>query len=375
MPTHRTVLDQLQGADLALGRARVLVGLDGFVDTILHVVKTRETTTDYTRLEATGEFAQRIASAAGHSGNFELVTQMVKLGGNGPIMANALGAYGTALTYIGNLGLPLVHPVFHDLTSRATVYSIAEPGYTDALEFIDAKLMLGKHESLKQVNWENLTQFVPEPELLRICEESQLIALVNWTMLTQMGDILDQLLERVAPQLTGEKRWLFFDLADPAKRSREDLARVLQQITEFQKYFRVILGLNLAEARQVCGVLQFPQPAETHEAVSLTATQVREALQIDTVVIHPTHFAAAADATGCVCMDGPFTARPKITTGAGDHFNAGFCIGRLLGLELSGALQLGVATSGFYVRRASSPTLAEMREFLVEIENDGAAGS
>lgn len=368
--TTRAVLEKLQAAEVALGRARVLVGLDGFVDTILHVVKTRESTAEYTRLEQTGEFAQRIAAAAGHSGNFELVTQMVKLGGNGPIMANALGAYGTPLTYIGNLGLPLVHPVFHDLTSRATVYSIAEPGYTDALEFNDAKLMLGKHESLKQVNWANLTQFVPEEELTRICSESQLIALVNWTMLTQMGDILEQLLTHVAPQLPGEKRWLFFDLADPAKRSREDLAHVLQQITAFQKYFRVILGLNLAEARQVCAVLQFPLPDETHENVSLTATQLRQALRIDTVVIHPTHFAAASDASGCVCMSGPFTPRPKITTGAGDHFNAGFCIGRLLGLELSGALQLGVATSGFYVRRASSPTLAEMRQFLTEIEQD-----
>src|SRR3954466_8394057 len=177
---------QLQKAQNSLATTKVLVGLDGFVDTILHVVKTRESLSEYTRLDGTLEFAEKIAQAAGHSGNFELVTQMVKLGGNGPIMANALGAYGTALTYIGNLGLPLVHPVFHDLTSRATVYSIAEPGYTDAIEFNDAKLMLGKHESLKQVNWASLTQFVPEPELLRIFSESQLIALVNWTMLTQM---------------------------------------------------------------------------------------------------------------------------------------------------------------------------------------------
>ena len=63
-------------------------------------------------------------------------------------------------------------------------------------------------------------------------------------------------------------------------------------------------------------------------------------------------------------MAGPFTLTPKITTGAGDHFNAGFCIGRLLGLDLAGSLQLGVATSGYYVRHAVSPKLEEMERFL-----------
>jgi sugar/nucleoside kinase (ribokinase family) len=341
-----------------------VVGLDGFVDTILHVVKTRESLSSYTRLDGTLEFAERVSQAAGHSGNFELVTQMVKLGGNGPIMANALGGYGVKVTYIGNLGSPAIHPVFQELKERACVHSIAEPGYTDAIEFNDAKLMLGKHESLKQVNWENLIGHVPEPELVRIFSESHLIALVNWTMLTEMGDILKQLLARIAPQLQGAKRWLFFDLADPAKRSREDLAGVLQQVSDFQKHFRVILGLNLAECRQVGEVLGIAPPDEDFGEVTHHAARIQSILQLDTVVVHPTHFAAAADATGAKHVVGPFTAKPKLTTGAGDHFNAGFCLGRLLDFDLEGSVQLGVATSGFYVRHASSPHLVEMCEFL-----------
>jgi hypothetical protein len=73
----------------------VLVGFDGFVDTILHVVAQRETAAKYTRMTAMREFAAKIEEAAGQSANFEFVAQMVKLGGNGPIMANALGSYGT----------------------------------------------------------------------------------------------------------------------------------------------------------------------------------------------------------------------------------------------------------------------------------------
>ena len=43
----------------------------------------------------------------------------------------------------------------------------------------------------------------------------------------------------------------------------------------------------------------------------------------------------AADAQGEAFVNGPFTAKPKISTGAGDHFNAGFVIGRLLGLGVA----------------------------------------
>lgn len=347
-----------------LASSAAMVGFDGFVDSILHVVKTRESAKKYTRLERMTELAERVAAASGLSANLELVTQMVKLGGNGPIMANALGAFGLPITYVGNLGSPAIHPVFAELAQRARVHSIAEPGYTDALEFDDGKLMLGKHESLKQVNWANLIKHLPEAKLVRIFSDSSMIALVNWTMLTEMGGILQKLLTQVAPKMKGERRWLFFDLADPAKRSRADLLAVLKLIARFQKYFRVILGLNLQESRQAGEVLELAGPAEVHADVTEHAALIRQRLKIETVVIHPTHFAAAADANGATHVVGPFTLKPKITTGAGDHFNSGFCIGRLLGLDLAGSLQLGVATSGYYVTRAKSPGLDEMKRYL-----------
>jgi hypothetical protein len=100
------VIKQIKDARHPLATSQVLVGLDGFVDTILHVVAKRESATKYTRMDKMEEFARRINAAAGQSANFEMVTQMVKLGGNGPIMAHALGSYGTKVTYIGNLGSP-----------------------------------------------------------------------------------------------------------------------------------------------------------------------------------------------------------------------------------------------------------------------------
>jgi sugar/nucleoside kinase (ribokinase family) len=194
-----------------------------------------------------------------------------------------------------------------------------------------------------------------------------MIALVNWTMLPFMNQILRKILSRIGPALSGPRRWAFFDLADPAKRTRENIIEVLELIGRFEKHFRVILGLNLQESRQVGDVLGIKPPQENYGTVTDHAARLREKLKLDTVVVHPTHFAAAADQTGATHVVGPFTARPKIGTGAGDHFNAGFCIGRLLGGDIAASLQIGVATSGFYVRNARSPSLTDLRRFLKTI--------
>src|SRR5579863_9028139 len=178
---------------------RLTIGLDGFVDEIISVVDKRESAEKFTRVPTLASFGARISAAAGKSANAELVVERVKLGGNGPIMANALAAFGAPVTYIGNLGYPNLHPVFAEFAKRATVHSIAEPGYTDALEFDDGKLMFGKHESLKEVNWPNLIKHVPEKELTEIFSDSSLIALVNWTMLSHMTAIWQRIQTRIAP--------------------------------------------------------------------------------------------------------------------------------------------------------------------------------
>ncbi len=345
-----------------------LVGFDGFVDAIIHIVDKRFSATEYSRMENMTSFGERIVAAAGLSMNFEFVTQMLKLGGNGPIMANALLNMGMPLTYVGNLGSPAIHPVFEDFNSRARVISIAEPGYTDALEFTDGKLMCGKHESLKEVTWENILAHLPNGEAQKVFAEASLIAMVNWTMLPAMTEVFRKILADVAPTLEGQKRWIFFDLADPAKRTSDDIAEVLGVIAEFEKFFNVILGLNFNESCQIGEVLGIPAPDQTPEAVAAHAASIRGKLNVHTVVVHPSKFAGAADESGALSVAGPYTDRPRITTGAGDHFNAGFCFGRLIGCDIAMSLEIGVATSGYYVRNAESPTLENLITFLNTLE-------
>ncbi len=339
-----------------------LVGFDGFVDEIIRVVDKRSSTESYSTMSQMSAFAERIHKAAGKSTNIELIVQETKLGGNGPIMANALSRLSVPVTYIGCLGFPNLHPVFRDFSTNAQVYSISEPGSTDALEFDDGKIMLGKHNALRDVTYENIIARIGAETFQKIWDASRFLGIVNWTMLVRMTDIWKRLLSVHCGNVDrSENRVVFFDLADPEKRDFDDIAECLTVISKFSRQYKVILGCNEKESLELAKVLEINvQDLETRAAL------MREKLAIDLCVIHPVKFAVAASASETAHVDGRFVESPKISTGAGDHFNAGFCIAELLDGDLESALLTGVSTSGFYVRNAASPTLQDLAVFLNE---------
>ena len=350
---------QLLAATNRAGQMTAFIGLDGFVDEILHVVDKRDNADSFQRVPTIAKFAARLA-AAGKSTNVELVNIFTKLGGNGPIMANALASLGLQVTYLGCLGYPNLHPVFTDFAKRAEVHSIAEPGHTDALEFDDGKIMVGKHESLKQVNWANiLTRYGTEKFAAKF-SSADLVGFVNWTMLTAMSDIWSEVQREICPSLLGKRRKIFFDLADPEKRPAKDIQRALDLIVGFEKYFDVILGLNEKEAYEVGGVLSLNTTDHSPEGLSALAISIQGKLPINTLVVHPVAFALAVSGGQVSLVEGPFVSKPLITTGAGDHFNSGFCLGKLLGLDNAAAVLTGVSTSGHYVRTGKSPSIPDL---------------
>ncbi|HVU27622.1 MAG TPA: hypothetical protein VHG71_07785, partial [Verrucomicrobiae bacterium] len=188
---------KLLAGEVAAKKMSAFVGLDGFVDEILHVVDKRDGADSFTRLATISKFAERVAAAAGRSTNIEIVNRVTKLGGNGPIMANALANLGLKVSYLGNLGWPQLNPVFTDFAKHAEVYSIAEPGHTDALEFEDGKIMVGKTVSLRDVNWANVQSRFGRDKFAAKIAGADLIGFVNWTMLTQMEEIWEALLKEI----------------------------------------------------------------------------------------------------------------------------------------------------------------------------------
>ena len=350
----------------------VMLGFDGFVDSIISVVDKRESVEAYTALPTIQSFGERVIDAAGKSANFELVTTLRKLGGNGPIMANAMSRAGLAVTYVGAVGYPTIDPVFREMAERAELHPITDPGTTDALEFDDGKLMIGKYEVLNKMGVQTLKNAVSEDKFLEIVRRSSLVCLANWTMCAKVEEIWQYMLEEVYAKCDGTvagcRRKIFIDLADPAKRPEEDLLGALKLCKRLNEVADVTLGLNLNESLQVSKVLGVDVRGDGNDSVEARAVAVREAAGLYGVVIHPREGAGGAVLGGdgqlqSGWFDGPFVQEPKLSTGAGDNFNAGYCLGLLAGLSLDACLCCGTATSGFYVRNAKSPTLMDLSNF------------
>lgn len=348
---------------------KAVMGLDGFVDQILHVVETRQDAENYTRMKTLKEFGDKISKAAGLSTSVEFVPIKSKLGGNGPIMSNALSSYGLKITYIGALGAPSIDPVFNPMLDHSNLISIANPGLTDAVEFLDGKLIIGKRHPLKEVNWKRLKKHVGLDNLVSLINNSDLIGLENWTMIPYMTQIWKGIQEEVVPNLNfKDKKLIFFDLADPENRLKRDVLEALSVIQDFSDKFNVILGLNLKEATEIGEILEISSDVSSLDLKTLT-TEIANRLNIYCLVVHPVKEAAAVVNGQYYHTLGPYEPEPKLTTGAGDNFNAGFCFGQVLGLSPKDSLILGTATSGFYVRNAESPDFDGLINFLKDWQN------
>ncbi|RPJ32113.1 MAG: carbohydrate kinase, partial [Verrucomicrobiaceae bacterium] len=200
---------------------------------------------------------------------------------------------------------------------------------------------------------------------LAACRGADVIALTDWTLYPHMTAVWKMLQTEVFPKLEHRPRF-FIDLVDPSSRSAEDILDMTRILRGFEPAGPVTLGLNGNEANILCRLHDLP-PVAADSAPEETLAQafaLRDILGISRVVIHWTRFAVSASAGGGVMQTGPYCANPKKSTGAGDRFNAGYCLGLAHHLDDANSLVLGCAVSGFFVRNARSATHQELVAFL-----------
>lgn len=342
------------------------IGFDGFTDELVRVVSSRRTFDDFDFYKSIKPFGEKIVNAAGQSCNLELVVQLKKLGGNAPIMTNALLEGAHRIVFAGPIGAKgKIEPLFQSMAKRCEkVLPMGPSAHSNALEFNDGKVILGKMESLRNVTFENLLKLIPLKNLIALLDKTDLFASTNWTMLPTMNDMWEQILSEIVPYFSSKSRWMFVDLADPAKRTDKDLKEALKLLGRMHEGFQVVLGLNYAEACRVGNVLGQKCKAESDKSVAETAAYICQKAKLKYCAVHATKFAVASDGKSTWKVEGPYISNPEFSTGAGDNFNAGFCNALLCGCTIEECLISGVYTSGFYVRKGHSPSINELAQFL-----------
>lgn len=345
-----------------LKRKKITAGFDGFIDTIVKIIKEKEEHKGTTVFGTIKEFGEYIIEKQGASFSLELETQTIKLGGNMPIMANALGRFGIRVNCIGTLGYPQIHPVLKNMSSNCSLYSFAEPGTSTAHEFNDGKMLIAQMGAVNESGWEKIVDLIGFDTLVSLYQESQLICILNWSEIDVSTDIWKGLLKTILPSYkTEQKQVAFFDLSDCSKRNTEAIMEALHLLNGFAKYTNVILSLNKNEAGIIYRTLFNNNPGEN---LADTGTELFKKMSLHTLLIHSSKEVIAINKEQLVAMKTFFTPMPKMSTGAGDNFNAGFCAAKLLELDPELAVVLANAFSGFYVRTGVSAETKDIIEFL-----------
>lgn len=359
---RQRVIDHLQANKESIGTKEATIGIDAFIDKIVRVVHGKNSKNEYDFFKDITQFGNHLVSKAGKSCGIEVHERFTKLGGNAPIMANALGTLGIKVNCVGALGYPEIDPIFKELSPNCELYTFGNPGYTTALEFDDGKIMLSQRDYLHRIDWDTIKELLGINQLKAFFASSNLIGMVNWNGMIHFNQIFRGLLDEVLGGRPANKsQTIFFDLADFSERTREDVVEAVQLINEFNTHCKVILGLNENEAMLMYTALF---PGKKMLELPALGQYIYDNLQIDCLVIHTLTDAIAYDKGGVSNAPSLFVQQPKLSTGGGDNFNAGLCFGQLIGLDLLGSLYTANATSGYYVRNAESPTVTNLIETL-----------
>ncbi|NEU07031.1 carbohydrate kinase family protein [Flavihumibacter sp. R14] len=350
---------RLRSNQHVLSRKQVVAGFDGFIDSIQKVIFQTNAERQSEYFETVQSFGSYIASKGTGGLSLETEELLKKLGGNVPIMSNAIASLGGRAHCIGAFGYPAPDAVFLEMHPNTTLHSFTEPGITSALEFHDGKIMLAHMTQLNNADWELVKQRIGLENIIRMVQESDMLALLNWSETRHAGEIWSGLLEEVLPNVNRSLK-AFFDLSDCSKYSSSKILGALTLIREFSRFCDVTLSLNRNEALLVCRAIG----SEPGEDLLKAGKIIFEFMQIGTVVIHTAESSYAWQNSLSAKSAAFNIEHPAISTGAGDNFNAGYCTASLMDMDINESLILANAAAACYMKNGKSASIEELAAFL-----------
>ncbi len=343
------------------------LGFDGYIDSLYSLVQSRESASNWKRMNSMKTFGELLVNVTGSSANVERVLKRKISGGFAPNSCKAINGLGVTVYLIAALGYPEINNIFTPLSSKETIdaISIANPGETAGLEFDDGKVMLTDFENILNIDWDLIMERLSFEELFEIIERTDIMGFGHWALIPHLGEIWSHFLYDILMSIQNLKNKLIFvDLADIKKRSKKDILDMLNQLQNIDAHVPVMLSLNDQEAIDISKTLNNvktidPLKKNFSDFVK-GGKKINQELNISYLVIHSPHFATITTKENHYWITEGFTSKPSFTTGAGDHFNSGVAIGLACNLSPPEAILVGNALTAIFVRTGKSPNFNEL---------------
>ncbi len=345
------------------------MGFDGYLDTLLSLVRVRHSPTNYELMNKMEEWAERIARSAGSSASMERIIKKISVGGFTCNVGKALSTLcGKVMNIhlIGAFGLPTMQKIFQEQlidSYHCVPFSVGNPGATDAYEFADGKIMLASFENINRLDWAQILSNTGQEFLIKEFEKSHLWGIGYWSSSPHMSEIFSALQKTIFPNLSHSARgkYLILDLSDLRKKPQHQLAELTTLLPQFEEYVQVVLLLNDRELEDLGSALN-----GTAQADPLSVTQlIQQTLNLSLVISHGPKLATLVSEKTQNLVLNAFTSAPRFTTSAGDHFTAGVAYALLAKVPIEVLSLFGNCAASFFVREGGSPTAPELHQFLI----------
>jgi hypothetical protein len=211
----------------------------------------------------------------------------------------------------------------------------------------------------KTYDWSYIKSIVGIDKLKAALLKCSVVAFVDWANLPHASNIWEGVLDHIIKPSGMRNFIFFFDLCDTSKKTTEQIDEVLDLMSLFSHYGKVVLGLNENETLKIWAAITGTNISLKHKVPCITdaADQIYKAMNIDYLLIHPIDSTIVFNKHDVLKREGRLVKEPKVLTGGGDNLNAGFCLGLLHNLSITQCMLLGMATSGYYVENGMPPDL------------------
>jgi hypothetical protein len=278
------------------------------------------------------------------------------------ITGNALGNLGIQVECVGTFGYPEILPVFRSMSANCSLHTIGDTITATALEFNNSKVIMFDPGPYNNLTWEGIKDILGADRIRAMISGKQLISFVNWSEIENSTQIWKGILDDILPvaDLKEPKPFFFTDFSDCSRKSKNEIRIALDLLGRFRNYFNVNLSLNQNEAALISAAFDLRNLIPDEHFIK----KLFPLCNTDVLVIHRVNDAIVYDGTTFEQCDTFFCKEPKILTGGGDNFNAGFCFSLFQNFNLLQSLIVANAVSGSYVKTGISPDVDNLIKFL-----------